>query len=47
VALSSAPFSAAWSSPSKISRLPSEIRAVSSAVGSPSMPNHFFWNEPR
>ena len=33
--------------PSKISRFASEIRSVSSAVGSPSIPNIFFWNDPR
>ena len=33
--------------PSKISRFASAMRSVSSGVGSPSMPNIFFWNEPR
>jgi hypothetical protein len=33
--------------PSKISVLASVIVSVSSGVGSPWMPNIFFWNEPR
>jgi hypothetical protein len=45
--LASIPRSTAISMPSKISRLASVIFSVSSGVGSPSMPNIFFWNEPR
>ena len=37
----------AISMPSKISRLASAIVSVSSGVGSPWMPNIFFWNDPR
>ena len=37
----------ASSMPSKISRLASAIVSVCSGVGSPSIPNIFFWNDPR
>ncbi len=47
VAPASTPRWTASSMPSKISRFASEIRSVSSAVGSPSIPNIFFWNDPR
>ena len=43
----STPRSTAFSMPSKISFLASEIVLVSSSVGSPSIPNIFFWNDPR
>ena len=43
----STPRSTAFSMPSKTSRLASVIVVVSSGVGSPWMPNIFFWNEPR
>ena len=43
----SRPRSTAFAMPSKISRLASAIVSVSSGVGSPSIPNIFFWNEPR
>ena len=43
----SRPRSTAFSMPSKISFLASEIVSVSSGVGSPSIPNIFFWNDPR
>ena len=46
-AAASTPRSTASSMPSKISRLASAIVSVSSGVGSPSIPNIFFWNEPR
>ncbi len=46
-ASASTPRDTASSMPSKISRLASEIVSVSSAVGSPWIPNIFFWNEPR
>src|SRR5918999_965021 len=42
----SRPRSTAFSIPSNTRRLASVIVAVSSAVGSPSIPNIFFWNEP-
>ena len=43
----SAPFSVALSMPSKIRCFASAIRSVSSGVGSPSIPNIFFWKDPR
>ena len=47
LAPASAPCSTAFSIPSKISRFASAIVSVCSSDGSPSMPNIFFWNEPR
>jgi hypothetical protein len=47
VADASTPRSTASSIPSKISRLASAIVSVSSGVGSPWIPNIFFWNDPR
>ena len=47
VAVGSAPLSTAWTIPSKIRRLAEQIFSVSSGEGSPSMPNIFFWKEPR
>ena len=41
------PAASACRKPSKMTPLASEIRAASSAVGSPGMPRSFFWNEPR
>ncbi len=43
----SRPFSSAFSIPSKIRCLASEMVSVCSSSGSPSIPNIFFWNEPR
>ena len=43
----STPRSTTFSMPSKISFLASLIVSVSSGVGSPSIPNIFFWNDPR
>ena len=39
--------SVALTMPSKMRCLASAMRSVSSGVGSPSMPNIFFWNDPR
>ena len=47
VAAGSTPRSTACSMPSKISFLASVIVSVSSGVGSPSIPNIFFWKDPR
>ena len=47
VACGSTPASTAFTIPSKIRCLASEIVSVCSGVGSPSIPNIFFWNEPR
>jgi hypothetical protein len=43
----SAPCSTAFNMPSKIRCFASEIFSVSSSEGSPSIPNIFFWNDPR
>ena len=43
----SSPRDTAFSMPSKTSRFASVMVSVSSGVGSPSIPNIFFWNEPR
>ena len=47
VAPGSAPCSVAFRRPSKIRCFASAIFSVSSGVGSPSIPNIFFWNDPR
>jgi hypothetical protein len=47
VACGSTPSSVAFRSPSKIRCFASAICSVCSGVGSPSIPNIFFWNEPR
>jgi hypothetical protein len=41
------PSSAAFSIPSKIRCFASAMVSVCSGVGSPSMPNIFFWKDPR
>ncbi len=45
--LGSMPSSAAFSIPSKMRCLASAMVSVCSGVGSPSIPNIFFWKEPR
>ena len=47
VAWASTPRSTASSMPSKMRRLASAMVSDSSGVGSPSIPNIFFWNDPR
>ncbi len=47
VAAASTPRSTALAMPSKIRCLASAIVSVCSGVGSPSIPNIFFWKEPR
>jgi hypothetical protein len=47
VALGSAPRLSASSKPSKMSLFASAMASVSSGVGSPEIPNIFFWNDPR
>src|SRR5437899_1753665 len=42
-----APSAMARLNPSKITDLASAIRATSSGLGSPEIPNIFFWNDPR